>query len=239
MELRDRTAVVSGAGSGLGRALAEALVSKGATVHGLGRTEKKLLDLKVELGDQFVPAVLDIADEQAVRAWVERTFIGDASPDILINNAGAGYFAKIDELPSERWREMIDTNLNGLFHLTSAIVPHMKRKAGPAHIINIGSILGKVGGAERSGYSATKFAVQGFSESLARELRYNGIKVTCVNPGSISTHFFERSGIEAHDNMLHPDDVAQLIIHLLETPDNLLVDEITLRPLQPGRPQAH
>ncbi len=235
MELDGRTAVVSGAGSGLGRALAEALVAKGARVHGLGRTEEKLQELQVALGDKFLPAVMDIADEQAVRAWVERNFNEGAAPDILINNAGAGYFGKIDELPSEHWREMIDTNLNGLYYLTSAIVPHMKRKANPAHIINIGSILGKVGSADRSGYCATKFAVQGFSESLARELRFNGIKVTCVNPGSINTHFFEESGIKAHDKMLHPDDVAELIIHLLETPDNFLVDEITLRPLQPGR----
>lgn len=236
MELYGRTAVVSGAGSGLGRALTVALVAEGVTVHGLGRTAVKLDALKAELGDSFMPAVLDIADEQAVHAWVKRTFGADASPDILINNAGAGYFAKIDELPSEHWREMIDTNLNGLYHLTSAIVPRMKRKSAFSHIINIGSILGKVGAAERSGYCATKFAVQGFSESLARELRHNGIKVTCVNPGSINTHFFEGSGVEAHDNMLHPADIAALIIHLLETPDNLLVDEITLRPLQPGRP---
>jgi len=236
MELRNRTAVVSGAGSGLGRSLSMNLVAKGTRVHGLGRTAQKLEDLKTELGKEFVPVVLDIADELAVRAWVEHTFIAGAAPDILINNAGAGYFGKIDELPSERWHEMIDTNLNGLFYLTSAMVPRMKRKTDPAHIINIGSILGKVGGAERSAYCATKFAVQGFSESLARELRHHGIKVTCVNPGSINTHFFERSGIEAHNNMMHPNDVAQLIIHLLETPDNLLVDEITLRPLQAGKP---
>ncbi len=236
MELHGRTAVVSGAGSGLGRALAEALVAKGARVLGLGRTEQKLSELQQTLGERFVPSVMDIADEQAVRAWVERSFDAGSAPDILINNAGAGYFGKIDGMPSEHWHEMIDTNLNGLYYLTSAIVPHMKRNAKPAHIINIGSILGKVGSAERSGYCATKFAVQGFSESLSRELRFDGIKVTCVNPGSINTHFFEESGIKAHDNMLHPVDVAELIIHLLETPDNFLVDEITLRPLQPGRP---
>lgn len=239
MELHGRTAVVSGAGSGLGRALAVALVAKGARVHGLGRTSGKLDEVKAELGESFVPAVLDIADEQAVRAWVERTFNTGGPPDILINNAGAGYFGKIDELPSEHWREMVDTNLNGLFYLTSAVVPHMKRKVSSSHIVNIGSILGKVGAAERSGYCATKFAVQGFSESLAHELRHNGIKVTCVDPGSINTHFFEGSGIEAHDNMMQPGDIAELIVHLLETSDNLLVDEVMLRPLRPGRPQAH
>lgn len=93
-----------------------------------------------------------------------------------------------------------------------------------------------IGPKTREAYNcATRFGVQGFSESLARELRYDGIKVTCVNPGSINTHFFECSGIAPNDSMLHPKDIAQLIIHLLETPDNMLVDEIMLCPLQPQR----
>ena len=239
MELRGTTAVVSGAGSGLGKALATALVAKGATVHGLGRTEQKLQDLHTELGETFIPVVLDIAHEQAVRIWVERTFRGATRLDILINNAGAGHFGKVDKLPAEQWREMIDTNLNGMFYLTSSMVPFMKKNPRSTHIINIGSILGKVGSPERSGYCATKFGVQGFSGSLAMELRNVGIKVTCVNPGSINTHFFEGSGIEPHDNMLHPKDIAHLIMQLLETPDNMLVDEITLRHLQPRDPKPN
>jgi short-subunit dehydrogenase len=112
----------------------------------------------------------------------------------------------------------------------------MKANPGTCHIINIGSILGKTTRAESAAYSATKFAMQGFSEALFKELRSDKIKVTCVNPGSIDTHFFEESGIIPHANMMQPKDIADLVLHLLETPDNLLVDEITLRPLIPNPP---
>ena len=126
---------------------------------------------------------------------------------------------------------MINTNLNGVFYLTSSFVPMMKQNLNVCHIINIGSILGKTTRVEGAAYSATKYGIQGFSESLFKELRGHGIKVTCVNPGSIDTDFFIGSGIKPHHNMLQPNDIAAVIVHILETPDNLLIDEITLRPL--------
>ena len=113
----------------------------------------------------------------------------------------------------------------------------MKSNPNTCHIINIGSILGKVARAESAAYSATKFAMQGFSEALFKELRSYKIKVTCVNPGSIETHFFKDSGITPDENMMQPKDIAALILNLIETPDNLLVDEITLRPLIPNPAQ--
>jgi len=112
----------------------------------------------------------------------------------------------------------------------------MKSNQNTCHIINIGSILGKTTRTESAAYSATKYGMQGFSEALFKELRSYKIKVTCVNPGSIDTDFFEDSGINPHKNMLQPKDIAALIIHLIETPDNLLVDEITMRPLIPDPP---
>lgn len=127
---------------------------------------------------------------------------------------------------------MINTNLNAVFYLTSAIVPFMKKSRNSSHII-IGSILGKMSGSEKSGYSATKFGIQGFSEALFKELRYDGIKVSCMNPGSIETNFFENSGVEPHDKMLHPKDIAATLVHILETPDNVLINDLTIRPLNP------
>jgi len=239
MNIQNKIAVISGASSGLGAAIARLLVEEGARVFGLARNEEKLSALKAGIGDSFIPVSLDISDEAKVRRWVKNIFSDSHIPDILINNAGAGYLSAFGELTSTQWHEMINTNLNGLFYLTSAVVPFMKQKAASSHIINIGSVLGKVATAKSTGYSATKFGMQGFSEALAKELRYNGIKVTCINPGSINTGFFEESGIEPHGNMLHPEDIARLIIHLLETPDNMLVDEITLRPLQPSTKQKN
>jgi NADP-dependent 3-hydroxy acid dehydrogenase YdfG len=236
MELNQKIAIVTGASSGLGAALATALVTKGVTVYGLARNIENLNVIKNKLGNTFIPVRIDITDQKAVAVWVKNTLSDSPLPDILINNAGAGYFRKIDELSLEQWHEMISTNLNGTFYLTSSIVPLMKQNPNVNHIINIGSILGKATRSEGAAYSATKYAMQGFSESLFKELRAYNIKVTCVNPGSIDTHFFEDSGIKPNQNMLQPNDIAALVIHIIETPDNLLVDEITLRPLNPKPP---
>jgi len=237
MEISQKIAVVTGASSGLGAAFAGALVAKGAIVYGLARNLDKLNALQKQLGKTFIPVKMDITDHIAIVAWVKKTFSDAQLPNILINNAGAGYFGKIDELPLQQWHEMIDTNLNGTFYISSNIVPLMKKNNASCHIINIGSILGKTTRPDSAAYSATKYGIQGFSEALAKELRTCNIKVTCVNPGSIETRFFEQSGIEPHGNMLQPKDIAALIIHVLETPYNMLIDEITLRPLQPKMKQ--
>ena len=236
MNIDGKIAVITGASSGLGAALADAFIAKGAIVYGLARNEEKLLDIENKLGENFISVGLNITSQKEIETWVQNTFSGSRLPDVLINNAGAGYFTKIDELSPERWHQMINTNLNGAFYITSKIVPLMKVNQNTCHIINIGSILGKTTRAESAAYSATKYGMQGFSEALFKELRSYKIKVTCVNPGSIDTHFFEDSGIHPHNNMLQPKDIADLIIHLLETPDNFLVDEITMRPLIPDTP---
>lgn len=236
MNIDGKIAVITGAGSGLGAAMSEALVNKGAVVYGLARNREKLQAVKNKLGEKFIPVGMDITNQKDIASWIKNTFSDSHFPDMLINNAGAGYFSKIDELSLERWHEMINTNLNGAFYITSSIVPLMKKNTNSSHIINIGSILGKTTRAESAAYSATKYGMQGFSEALFKELRSYKIKVTCVNPGSIDTHFFEESGIHPHKNMLQPKDIAALIIHIIETPGNFLVDEITLRPLIPNAP---
>lgn len=237
MNTSGKIAVITGASSGLGAALSNALVAKGAIVYGLARHEEKLNKLAKNLGKNFIPVIMDITAQKAVSSWIHHTFSKSYSPDILINNAGAGYFSTIDALPLEQWHEMIHTNLNGAYYLTSSIVPLMKENQNTCHLIYVGSILGKTTRAEGAAYSVTKYGIQGFSESLFKELRFYNIKVTCVNPGSMDTGFFEASGIQSHRNMLQPKDVAAFIIHILETPDNFLVDEVTIRPLIPTAPE--
>lgn len=235
MFLENKTAIVTGASSGLGAAIACQLTKLQVRVFGLARSSGKLNKMETELGNLFFPVPLDITNQAAVSEWFGQTFDEGFSPDILINNAGAGIFGKIEELPLEQWKQMMDTNLNGMYFLTREAVPLMKVSAESSHIINVGSILGKTSGMTKSAYSTTKFGVQGFSEALFKELRFSNIKVTCFNPGSIDTHFFEESGIEPHNNMLQPDDLADMIVHILQTPDNFLVNDITLRPLNPQK----
>lgn len=235
MDLNTKIAIVSGASKGLGKATAQALVQKGSKVYGLARSKSALASLQEELGKAFVPVPLDITDASAVEAWISAAFSTENAPDILINNAGAGVFGAIDELPLDLWEQMISTNLNGMYYLTRGVVPLMKQHEHTSHIINIGSILGKTTNATKSAYSATKYALQGFSESLFKELRSFNIKVTVVNPGSIETDFFAESGIQGNSDMLHPKEIAATLVHVLQTPDNVLIDELTLRPLNPKR----
>ncbi len=239
MDLQSKIAIVTGASSGLGEAFSHKLVNKGATVFGLARNEKKLQVIKDRLGDAFIPVVANVTDPHKIEHWVKHTFNTEKLPDILINNAGIGLFNDVDKLSLEDWRKMIETNLSGVFYLSRVVVPLMKTKQSVCHIINIDSIAGKVGNPGLSGYNASKFGLTGFSESMMKELRYDGIKVTCVYPGSTATRFFEQSkSNQAHANMLQPADVADLIVNILETPDNFLVDEIVMRPRNPKPPSA-
>lgn len=235
MNLNSTTAIVTGVSSGLGRAIATALVNRGATVLGVARTVQALNEIEEGLGEQFVSVPLDLTNEKGVELWIKEMVNDHPTPDILINNAGAGYFDKVDELPLEKWKQMIDTNLNGMFYLTRKIVPLMKQNEQSSHIINIGSILGTLGNAEMSAYCATKFGTVGFSEALFKELRYDDIKVTCFNPGSIETDFFAESGIEKHENMLQPKALAETVAQVLQTPDNMLISNLTVRPLNPKK----
>ncbi|PAU93593.1 NAD-binding protein [Aliifodinibius salipaludis] len=237
MDINTKTAIVTGASSGIGIDFSQALIKKGATVFGLARSTDKLQKVQQELGENFHPVTMDITDHDAIEEWINATFSTDHQPDILINNAGFGRFADVDELSLDEWEAMVQTNLSGTFYMTRQIVPLMKEKESVCHIINIVSIAGKVGNPKMTGYNASKFGVRGFSEGLFKEVRYDGIKVTCFYPGSIATNFFGDKDIDTHDNMMQPDEVAQVLVNVLETPDNFLINDITMRPLNPKAPE--
>lgn len=236
MNIKNKTAIVTGASSGLGVEISKKLIDHGATVYGLARRLNRLQELQNQWGDAFIPVQMDVTEHDEMQSWVKQTFSGDLIPDILVNNAGLANFGNVDKLSKADWDTMIDVNVNGIFYLTRQIVPLMKSTTESSHIFNIASIAGKIGNPELSGYNASKFAVRGFSEALFKELRYDAIKVTCMMPGSIATSFFEKTGSATHKNMMQPGDVADTLIHILQTPDNYLINEITLRPLNPKNP---
>jgi len=237
MDIQNKIAIVTGASSGIGAQFSKSLTEEGAKVYGLARSIDRLNELQNKLGKNFIPVKMDVTDSAAIDNWVDETFDSGHSPDILINNAGLGLFGPVDELPVADWHTMVDVNLNGVFYLTRKVVPLMKAKESHSHIINIASVAGLLGNPNLSGYNATKFAVRGFSEALFKELRYDAIKVSCMFPGSIATSFFDTAnGMETHENMMQPEDVAATLLHLLKTPDNLLINEITMRPLNPKNP---
>ncbi|WP_069132902.1 SDR family oxidoreductase [Rhodohalobacter halophilus] len=238
MELLNKVAIVTGASSGIGTAFSKKLIDKGATVYGLARRLNKLEDIQSKLGEKFIPVQMDVTKHKDIEEWVNNQFDEDHLPDILVNNAGLARFGNVDDLTVDDWDTMVQTNLNGIFYLTRVIVPLMKQNPQHCHIINIASVAGLLGNPQLTGYNATKFGVRGFSEALFKELRYDKIKVSAMFPGSIATDFFNKVGSETHANMMQPGDVADTLIHLLETPDNLLINEVTMRPLNPKNPDS-
>ena len=238
MNLQSKIAIVTGASSGIGTEFSKILVEAGSKVYGLARSTDKLNAIRENLGDSFIPVSLDITNYDAIENWVSSTFENE-QPDILVNNAGLGIFGNVDELEVKDWHKMMDVNLSGVFYLTRLIVPLMKTNPEVCHIVNIASIAGLMGNPTLSAYNATKFGLRGFSEALFKEVRFDGIKVTCLFPGSIATPFFD--GIESmqqHENMMQPIDMAKTLKYVLETPDNFLINEITMRPLNPRPPQS-
>lgn len=237
MKLTGKIAIVTGASSGIGAEFSKMLIEQGAKVYGLARSIDKLNSIQKLIGESFIPVKMDVTNYEDVEKWVESTFDNKNQPDVLVNNAGLGYFADVDELSLEQWQTMLDVNLSGVFYLTRLIVPLMKKNNAVCHIVNIASVAGLMGNPQISGYNATKFGLRGFSESLFKELRFDGIKVSCFFPGSIATNFFDSvDAVELHSNMMQPIDIANTLKYVLETPDNFLINEITMRPLNPKPP---
>jgi len=231
MDLTGKTAIVTGASKGIGRATVEALLARGAAVAGWGRTAPNGLT-----HERFQFFECDVRDEHAVAEAFTNT-LRELGPEIhvLVNNAGLGIAGPVDGFATEDWKLMFDTNVHGTFFCSRAVLPQMKRQQ-LGHIINIASIAGTTGIENMAGYCATKFAVRGLSQSLFKEVRNDGIKVTCLFPGSTQTNFFDDiPGTAANASMMSPADIASFIVYSLETPFNFHVVEAEMRPLQPKK----
>ena len=227
MNLNNRIAIVTGANKGIGLECVNQLLAKGATVYGLCRSGCTTQH------DNYHCLIADVRNHESLQTAFAKVLTAHGKIDILINNAGLGYFGFCEEIGLDQWQEMFDTNVTGLFYATRLALPSMK-KQGLGHIINISSIAGLEGYQQVSGYCATKFAVRGFSDALYKEVRDFGVKVTCIYPGSVKTDFFRHSeNIQPHDNMLMPQDVASQIVYCLESPDNFHNVNLEIRPLKP------
>lgn len=224
MELNNKVVVITGVSTGIGRSMASLCADRGAVVYGLGRNPSP--------DDRIKFIETDVRDLASVR----NAFKGLPLPDVLINNAGLGYFGFLEELSPEHWSDMFRTNVDSIYFTCSMVLKGMKER-GSGHIINIASTAALEGMPQVSGYCATKWAVKGLTESLWREVRDFKVKVTCVYPGSTKTEFFRNSpAVKPHDYMLMPEDVAMMMIHAIEAPDNCHQVNLEIRPLQPKGP---
>ena len=190
-----KIAVITGAGSGIGQALALQLNSEGCALHlsdissaGLDQTLSLLQRKEVDVN----PHPLDVADKAAMHAWAEQIAIQSGHVDIVINNAGVGYAATVEESDYEHQEWLMGINFWGVVYGTQAFLP-LLRQSSQGHLVNISSVFGLIGVPTQSAYNAAKFAVRGYTEALRQELADSSVHVMCVHPGGISTNIALRS----------------------------------------------
>jgi len=223
VNLQHRTAVVTGSSSGIGLHTATELLEKGAVVYGLSRRETPIAHERF----RWIGTDLRVPFEIAAAFLTIRELEGAIS--VLVNNAGLGIFGDVEAITPDAWAEVIGVNLTAAFLCTREVVPQMKQHR-TGTIVNVSSIAGKRGFKGGTAYCASKFGLNGFSEALMEELREFGIRVCTVNPGSTDTGFFVRATVQPPKRM-DPKDIARVIVSAIELPDDVLVDQIVVRPL--------
>ena len=232
---------MTGATRGIGYSLAGMLADAGATVAICGRSQAGVDDAVKGLAQQRnrkvagkVADVRSSTDVGALFEWVEREAGG---PDILVNNAGLGIMRSTAELTVNDWQRTIETNLSGAFYCSREALGRMKNRGG-GYIINIGSLAGKNAFAGGAAYNASKFGLNGFTEAMMMDHRYDNVRVTHIMPGSVDTDF--SGGIAKSDGpkapwKIAPQDIGEIVLMLLRMPERTLVSQVEVRPAKPRK----
>lgn len=238
-------AVVTGATSGLGRAVALRLAVAGADVVLLGRSEAALQDTARKVtarGVRAVPVVVDLADSAGLGAAVDRAAGELGALSVLVNAAGTDAPGSAEELSLQDWQHVLAVNLTAPFVLAKAVMPHLRRRGGGL-IVNVSSVAGRRGWANATAYCSSKFALTGLTQSLAAEGRADGIRVCVLYPGAMNTSWgtFDPTqraagqvpAVDERDS-LDPAAVADLIGWMATAPGQPVLNEVTMTPLREG-----
>ncbi|HWP57967.1 MAG TPA: SDR family oxidoreductase [Candidatus Acidoferrales bacterium] len=227
-----KVAIVTGASRGIGRAIARELSAGGCRVSLAARSEDRLSEAKTEIeaaGGECLAVPTDLTRDGDARRLVEATLGRWGTIDYLVNNAGWGKKAPLIKARVEDWDETFRVNLRAPMLLAQLVLPTMIAK-GAGAIVNIGSISGKTGQANVAAYSASKFGLIGFTESLFEEVREYGIKVCAIHPGYVDTPLIPQSAPLNRQKMIRPEDVARAVVFVLTSSPTCCPTDITIRP---------
>ncbi len=231
--------LITGGNKGIGKATAILFSEKGYTVLFTSRSSESHSQLEDEYKSKGAASakgyVLDIRQKESSVQLVQAVQKDFGKIDILINNAGIGIFSGVGDMTSDQWKDVIDTNLTGVFYLTHEVLPGMiGGKQG--HIVNVGSLASRNTFSGGGAYCASKFGLLGFSECLMLDVREYNIKVSMIMPGSVNTSFNDHSVDDDQDTWkLTSEDVAEAIYDVVNTRSGHLMSRIELRPTNPAR----
>ena len=235
--LEGQVAVVTGGTRGIGAAVTQALLGHGSSVVICGRDTSSVeqavgrMKPRAQAESRLEGRTCDVRrfeDVKQLFGFVSETF---GRLDVLVNNAGVGGTARVDEMTPEQWQTIIETNLNGPFYCCHEAVPLM-RAGGGGFIINIGSLAGKHVFAGGSAYNASKFGLAGFTEAAMLDLRHDNIRVSTIMPGSVDTRFSSPDAPPT-DWKIAPEHIGETVVHLLLTPSRSLISRVEMRPSRP------
>jgi NAD(P)-dependent dehydrogenase (short-subunit alcohol dehydrogenase family) len=235
MSVSGKTAVVTGASKGIGFAVAEALAKQGANVFICARNKVELRRALEDLSrhGRVEGEICDVRSEQQVKMMLDECGRRFGGLDILVNNAGIGVFGKtVEQMSSDEFRQTLETNLFGVFFACHYAIPMMKSRGG-GYVINISSLAGQNPHAKMAAYNASKFGLNGFTEAMMQEVRQDNIKVSYICPGSVNTYFGGDAPSPDQAWQLQPNDIADVVIGLLNMDQRALPSKIEIRPSKP------
>jgi len=233
MELQGAAAVVTGAGRGIGRAIAEALAREGTRLVLNGRDAVRLQETARALGGDVEVVAGDIGDEAVAARLVETAVSRFGRLDVVVNNAGIGHHGRLEDMDPAEFDRVYRTNVRGPFLVMKAAIPVMRRQKRGT-LVSLASLAGRNPVPLRAAYAATKWAMIGLSRSVLQEVRKDGIRVIILEPGSTLTEFgHDPAKMAQSEKLVRPEDVASVLIASLKLPDRATVSEIEIRPTDP------
>jgi NAD(P)-dependent dehydrogenase (short-subunit alcohol dehydrogenase family) len=232
--LQNKIVLITGGSKGIGYGVAESLIQEGAKVAITSRSQKSADEAAAKLNKigkgEAIGIQADVRDANAQQKAVDVAVKKFGSLDVLVANAGLGYFGNIETLTIDQWNETIDTNLTGVFYSIKACLPELKKSKG--YIITMASLAGTNFFAGASAYNASKFGLVGFTQAAMLDLRALGIKVSTIMPGSVATEF-GGSGKSEESWKIQPEDIGQIVVDLLKMHPRTLPSKIEVRPSMP------